>query len=76
MFEQYDKLEVKVGAEDKQKLMAHMEAVNNILAKYPYFKDSNSNFVTTMARAKSTARECGDWVRRLDVKNTESEGIA
>lgn len=53
-----------------------MEAVNAILAKYPYFKDSKAHFVTTMSRAKSAAKECGDWVRRLDIEKKESEDVA
>jgi hypothetical protein len=74
MFEQRDKLEVKVSAEDKQELVAHMEAVNNILAKYPYFKDLKAHFVTTMSRAKNAARECGNLVGYLHVEKAESEG--
>jgi hypothetical protein len=73
MFEQYDKLEVEVSAEDKQELMMHMEAVNNILAKYPYSKDQKAHFVTTMSRAKSAAMECGKWVGYLHVEKKESE---
>ena len=75
MSKMYDELEVKVNAEDKLKLLAHVEAINNILDKYPYFIDAKSHFATTMARAKSAAKECGDWVRRLDVEKKESEDI-
>ena len=60
MSKMYDELEVKVNAEDKLKLLAHVEAINNILDKYPYFIDAKSHFATTMARAKSAAKECGD----------------
>lgn len=74
MFEEYDKLEVNVSAEDKRELMEHMEAVNNILAKYPYFKDPKAHFATTMSRAKSAAKECGKWVGYLHVEKKESDG--
>ena len=75
IWEELDKLEVKISAEDKQELIMHMEAVNNILAKYPYFKDPKSHFTTTMSRSKTAAKECRDWVRRLDVEKNAGEEV-
>jgi hypothetical protein len=73
MFEQYDELEVNVSAEDKEILTTAMETISNVLQKYPYFKDSKSHFVTTMARAKNASNDLALWIRCLKVENAERE---
>lgn len=75
MFEQYDKLEVEISAEDKHALKEHIEAINNILGKYPYFKDAKAHYVTAMSRAKSAGLDLAKYIGWLHVKKQEGEGV-
>ena len=59
---------VYVTKEDKEELVKHINAINEILNKYPYSNDHSDHFVTTMSRAKTLSRDALKWIGYLDVK--------
>jgi hypothetical protein len=67
----YDKLEVNVSVEDKQALGEHIDAINKILEKYPYFVDAKAHYVTAMSRAKNAGKDLAEYIRWLHVNNQE-----
>lgn len=67
----YDKLEVNINAEDKQALSEHIDAINNILGKYPYFMDAKAHYVTAMSRAKTAGKELAEYISWLHVNKQE-----
>lgn len=73
MYIEYNKTKVDVTEEDKIALVTHIEAINEILNKYPYTMDPRSNFLTTMTRAKNTCNELASLINALDVKKHEGE---
>ena len=64
----WEEREVKVSAEDKKALMEHIEAINEIAEKYPFYKDHTCHVVTTMCRVKNTASELAKWISCLLVE--------
>ena len=73
MYREYNKTKVDVTEEDKISLVEHIDAINEILNKYPYSMDPKSNFLTTMTRAKNTCHELAALINALDVKKQEGE---
>ena len=59
---------VYVTKEDKEELVKHINAINEILNKYPYSNDHSDYFITTMSRAKTLSRDALKWIGYLDVK--------
>jgi hypothetical protein len=66
-----DKLEVNVSVEDKQALCEHIDAINKILEKYPYFIDAKAHYVTAMSRAKNAGKELAEYLSWLHVNKQE-----
>lgn len=59
---------VYVTKEDKEELVKHINAINEILNKYPYSNDHSDHFVTTMSMAKNLSKDALKWIGYLDVK--------
>lgn len=59
---------VYVTNEDKEELIKYIDAINEILNKYPYSNDYSDHFVTTMSRAKSFSKDAQKWIGYLDVQ--------
>ena len=64
----WEEREVKVSAEDKAALTEHIEAINKIVEKYPFYKVADCNVVTTMCRVKNTASELAKLIKVLLVE--------
>ena len=48
-------MRLKVTSEEKEELLKHCNAINDIFKKYPWFEPGKSCFVTSMNRCKSAA---------------------
>ena len=64
----WEEREIKVSKEDKAALTEHIEAINKIVEKYPFYKDHTCHVVTTMCRVKNTASELAKWIKVLLVE--------
>ena len=59
---------VYVSKEDKEELIKHIYAINDILSKYPYSNNNIDTFMTTMSRAKTLSKDAQKWIEYLDVQ--------
>lgn len=63
-------MRTKVTETEKEELLAHCQAINNILDKYPWFEPNTPCVVTSVNRCKSTAETL---LRNISYLPTEEE---
>lgn len=63
-------MRTKVTVTEKEELLTHCQAINNILEKYPWFEPDTLYVTTTINRCKSTAAEL---LRNIRCLPTEEE---
>lgn len=62
--------ETAVTASDKEELQTHIQLINRILDKYPWFEDNHDfHFISCVARCKSKAHELADAIKCLTVSS-------
>ena len=63
--------EVPVTKEDKEKILAHLKEITEILDKYEYSSEY-VEWITTMDRVKTAAQEFSNWAKLLHLIDEKS----
>ena len=62
--------DIYVDKKDKEIMLQKIREVNQILEKYPYFKEgTHYNTVTIISRAKTAGKQAEELIRLLYVQN-------
>ena len=64
-----DACEVRASKDDKESLLYHIGAIQEILKKYPYTNDYSVHFVTSMSRVKTMAGSLAEWIGILPAES-------
>ena len=63
--------DIYVNKTDKEIMLQKIKEINQILEKYPYFKEgTHCNTVTTISRAKSAGKQAEESIRLLYVEES------
>ena len=65
----HDACEVRASKEDKESLLSHIGAIQEILEKYPYTNDYSVHFVTSMSRVKTMTESLAKWIEILPAES-------